>query len=95
MASTTPNDTRVTARLPASIKDTLQKAADLTGATLNQFMVQAAVKEAQKVINTEQVIQLSSQDADRIFSLIEKPPTPNNYLKEAVQRHQAFFSEKD
>ncbi|NEO37982.1 MAG: DUF1778 domain-containing protein [Moorea sp. SIOASIH] len=51
MASTTPNDTRVTARLPASIKDTLQKAADLTGATLNQFIVHAQVKEAQKVIN--------------------------------------------
>lgn len=95
MASTTPNDTRVTARLPASVKDTLQKAADLTGATLNQFMVQAAVKEAQKVIHTEQVIQLSAQDADRIFSLIENPATPNNHLKEAIQRHQAFFSEKD
>ena len=26
MASNTPNDTRVTARLPASVKDTLQKA---------------------------------------------------------------------
>ena len=76
MASTTPNDTRVTARLPTSVKDTLQKAADLTGATLNQFMVQAAVKEAQKVINTEQVIHLSPQDADRIFSLIENPPLP-------------------
>ncbi|NET68094.1 MAG: DUF1778 domain-containing protein [Moorea sp. SIO1G6] len=95
MASTTPNDTRVTARLPASVKDTLQKAADLTGATLNQFMVQAQVKEAQKVINTEQVIHLSPQDADRIFSLIENPPAPNKHLQEAIQRHQAFFSEKD
>ncbi|NEO89090.1 MAG: DUF1778 domain-containing protein [Moorea sp. SIO3G5] len=53
MASTTPNDTPVTARLPASVKDTLQKAADLTGATLNQFMVHAQVKEAQKVINKD------------------------------------------
>lgn len=95
MASNSPNDTRVTARLPASVKDTLQRAADLTGATLNQFMVQAAVKEAQKVINTEQVIHLSSQDADQIFSLIANPPTPNKHLKEAIQRHQAFFSEKD
>ncbi len=95
MASNTPNDTRVTARLPASVKETLQKAADLTGATLNQFMVQAAIKEAQKVINTEQVIHLSAQDADRIFSLIGNPPTSNVYLKDAIQRHQAFFSEKD
>lgn len=95
MAGITPNDTRVTARLPASVKETLQKAADLTGATLNQFMVQAAVKEAQEVINIEQLIHLSPQDADRIFSLIENPPKPNENLKEAIQRHQAFFSEKD
>ncbi|NET56619.1 MAG: DUF1778 domain-containing protein [Symploca sp. SIO2E6] len=95
MASTTPNDTRVTARLPASVKDTLQKAADLTGATLNQFIIQAAIKEAQEVINTEQLIHLSIQDADRIFSLIENPPTPNNHLKKAIERHQAFFSETD
>ena len=67
----------------------------MTGATLNQFMVQAAVKEAQEVINKEQVIHLSPQDADRIFSLIENPPVPNNHLKEAIQKHQAFFSEKD
>ncbi|NES23373.1 MAG: DUF1778 domain-containing protein [Symploca sp. SIO3E6] len=95
MASTSPNDTRVTARLPASVKDTLQKAADLTGATLNQFIIQAAVKEAQEVINTEQLIHLSPQDADRIFSLIENPPAPNKHLKEAIKQHQAFFSETD
>lgn len=95
MTSNSSNDARVTARLPTSVKDSLQKAADLTGATLNQFMVQAAIKEAQEVIKKEQVIHLSPQDADRIFSLIENPPTPNVYLKEAIQRHQAFFSEKD
>ncbi|NEP37697.1 DUF1778 domain-containing protein, partial [Moorena sp. SIO3B2] len=67
MASTTSNDTPVTARLPALVKDTVQKAADLTGTTLNQFMVHAQVKEAQKAINTEQVIHLSPQDADIIF----------------------------
>ncbi|NEQ66588.1 MAG: DUF1778 domain-containing protein [Symploca sp. SIO2D2] len=76
MASTSPNDTRVTARIPASVKDTLQK---------------AAVKEAQEVINTEQLIHLSPQDADRIFSLIENPPAPNQHLKEAIKQHQAFF----
>ncbi|NEQ66603.1 MAG: DUF1778 domain-containing protein [Symploca sp. SIO2D2] len=92
MASTSPNDTRVTARLPASVKDTLQKAADLTGATLNQFIIQTAVKEAQEVINTEQLIHLSPQDADRIFSLIENPPAPNKHLKEAIKHHQTFFS---
>lgn len=95
MPSTTPNDARVTARLPAKVKDTLQRAADLTGASLNQFMIQAAVKEAQAVINAEQVIRLSQEDADRVFSLIESPPPPNEHLMAAIKRHRAFFSETD
>lgn len=93
MAGSLPNDTRVTARLPASVKDTLQRAADLRGATLNQFMVQAAIKEAKEIIDSEQMIHLSAEDADRIFSLIENPPSPNSKLKEAIKHHQAFFSE--
>ncbi len=93
MAGSLPNDTRVTARLPASGKDTLQRAADLRGATLNQFMVQAAIKEAKEIIDKEQMIHLSAEDADRIFSLIENPPSLNSKLKEAIKHHQAFFSE--
>ncbi|MGK7882884.1 MAG: DUF1778 domain-containing protein [Crocosphaera sp.] len=92
MAKNSPNDARVTARVPASVKETLQKAADLTGATLNQFMVAAAVKEAQEVIKDEQVIHLSDVDADKIFSLIENPPVPNDHLKDAIARHRAYLA---
>ena len=53
MTSTTSNNARVTTRLPISVKETLQKAVDLTRTTLNQFIIQAAVEEAQEVINTE------------------------------------------
>ncbi len=95
MPSTSPNDSPVTTRLPASVKEILQKAADLTGATLNQFIVAAAVKEAQEVINAEQVIYLSSEDADQIFSLIENPPAPNDHLKAVIQRNRDFFRETD
>lgn len=95
MAKNSENDARVTARVPASIKETLQKAADLTGATLNQFIVAAAVKEAQEVIKLEQVIHLSNVDADKIFSLIENPPAPNDHLKDAIARHRVFFSKTD
>ncbi|MEA5511902.1 YlcI/YnfO family protein [Crocosphaera sp. UHCC 0190] len=71
MSSPLPNNVRVTTRVPVSVKETLQKAADLTGATLNQFLISAAVKEAQAVIKQQQVIRLSSSDADKIFSFID------------------------
>ena len=93
MTSALPNDSRVTARLPQAVKDTLQKAADLTGASLNQFIVQAAVKEAQNVIEQSQIIHLPCQEADRIFELVENPPEHNQRLKQAIQRHREFFSE--
>lgn len=93
MSSSPPDKVRLTARVTVSVKETLQKAADLTGATLNQFLVDAAMKEAQKVIDPQQVIHLSSLDAEKIFSLIENPPQFNDHLKAAIARHQVFFSE--
>ncbi|WP_017741681.1 DUF1778 domain-containing protein [Scytonema hofmannii] len=40
------NTVRVTARIPVSVQEILTRFAELSGATLNQFMVQAALKEA-------------------------------------------------
>jgi uncharacterized protein (DUF1778 family) len=34
---------------------------------LNQFVVQAALKEANKILEEERVIVLSERDADKIF----------------------------
>lgn len=93
MLNSDENTVRVTARIPVSVRETIQRAAELSGATLNQFMVQAALKEAKEVIDSERVIVLSENDADKVFSLIENPPEPNERLKAAIKRHKEFFSE--
>jgi uncharacterized protein (DUF1778 family) len=84
---------RVTARVSASIRETLTRAADITGATLNQFMVQAALKEAHKVLEDERLIVLSERDADRVFELIENPPAPAVRLEAAIRNHRALLGE--
>ena len=84
---------RVVARIPSAVKETLQKAADLSGATLNQFLVQAALKEADRVIEIDRTIALSERDAQRVFDLIENPPAPNQQLLAAVDKHRAFIRE--
>lgn len=91
--SNSQDTVRVTARISASIQEILQKAAELSGATLNQFMVQAALKEAKKVIEDEGLIILSEIDADKVFSLIENKTAPNENLKAAMRKHGEFFSE--
>ncbi len=44
------NNHRVSARVPDHVYHTLIQAADLMGATINQFLVQSAMEKAQKVI---------------------------------------------
>ena len=93
MSADTNNDARVTARIPQQVKDTLEQAATLSGATLNQFIVGAALHKAQQVLEAERAIVLSQDDAAKIFDLLENPPPPNQKLKTAVAKHQAFFDE--
>lgn len=76
---------RITARVTETMRDTMEQAAELMGATLNQFMVQIAYLEAQRVIERESLIRLSQKDARKVLSLIDTPPKPNKLLKQAAK----------
>ncbi len=76
---------RITARVSDSVRDTLEQAAELLGATVNQFVVQTAYVEAQRVIERESVIRLSQQDARKVLTLLDRSPKPNRRLKDAVK----------
>jgi uncharacterized protein (DUF1778 family) len=86
-AMTTPEGekVRITARVSYEMRDALEQAALLQGATLNQFVVQSAYQEAQRVLERETVIRLSRRDAQKVFSMLKHPPKPNKQLKEAVK----------
>lgn len=80
---------RIGARVPQDVYETLNRAAGLTGATVNQFLVQSALKEAQAVIDREQTIRLSRRDGERMLALLENPPKPNARLKAAMKHYQS------
>lgn len=88
-------DARVVARIPPAVKEILQRAADLSGATLNQFLVQTALTAANQMLETERKIFLSERDAQTVFDLLENPPAPNQQLLVAVNRHRAFIRENN
>jgi len=69
---------RITARVSPSVRDTLEQAAELLGATVNQFVVQTAYVEAQRVIERESVIRLSQQDAHKVLALLDHPSVRND-----------------
>ena len=79
---------RIGARVSRDVYQTLCRAAELTGATVNQFLVQAALKEAQQVIEQQEVIRLSPRDWNWLLELTEAPPKPNARLAAALKRYQ-------
>ena len=83
---------RIAARVPREVYQTLRRAAELSGATVNQFLVQAALKEAQAVIEREDVIRLSPRDWDWLLPLLDEPPAPNARLRAAQARHRQLLS---
>ncbi len=79
---------RVSARIPIHVYQTLIRAAEISGATLNQFLVQAAVEKAQTIIEKDQTIKLSIKSANVFFRAIENPPKPGKKLKEAMKAYK-------
>ena len=92
----TPDDRgRITARVPQNVQDTLQQAADLVGSPLNQFIVQAALREARRVIEHERVLEMSNHDAAFLLKLLEHPPKPNAKLARALRDHKSRTLDAD
>ena len=93
--TTTKQHERIGARVPPEVLETLHRAAALSGATLNQFLVQAALKEAQLVIEREETMTLSRHDAERLLDLLEHPPPPNATLATAQARYRELKRDAD
>ncbi len=79
---------RITARVSQPVVDKLQEAADLQGATLNQFLVQAALEKAEKIIDRERAIKFTREDAAMLINMLENPSKPNDALLRAIGRYK-------
>lgn len=84
---------RVEARLPADIKAIIQHAADLTGRSLSDFIVNSAREAAEETIREHEVIMLSARDGRIFFQAVLEPAEPNDTLVEAFRRRRELFGE--
>ena len=82
---------RVPARMPLAVYEKISEAAAAVGATLNQFLVSAAIEKANAILEQERVIDLSAESARIVFDLIENPPKPNKQLKRALQTRKELL----
>ena len=79
---------RISARVPQHAYQTLTQAAEISGATLNQFLLQAALEKAQIIIDKNRTIKLSTQAATVFFDTIENPPKPKSKLKNTMKTYK-------
>jgi uncharacterized protein (DUF1778 family) len=61
----------------------------MVGVTVNQFIVQAALHEAERIIEQERVIRLTTRDAQALLSALDNPPSPNDILLATLQDYVA------
>lgn len=83
-----PSAKRLTTRITDHVQEKLQMAADLVGATVNQFVVQAALEKADQVIESESMMILTRRESLRVLELIENPPPLNEKFLQAQVRYQ-------
>jgi uncharacterized protein (DUF1778 family) len=70
----------------------LQKAADLEGRTLTDFVIASVQAEALRVIERHQTLKLSIEDAEAFVDALINLPKPNDALKAAAQRYKRVIS---
>lgn len=93
MATGTHQSTaRLEARVSPETKALLQKAADLEGRTLTDFVVACAQAEACRVIEQHQMLKLSVEDSEAFVDALLNPPKPNDALKVAALRYKQVMS---
>ena len=90
MMTTNPErkETRLVARTSAEIQEIIQRAADYSGATLSQFLIESAVDRARSVIERTETLHLSMAGADALFAALENPPKAETKLLKAAQRYK-------
>jgi uncharacterized protein (DUF1778 family) len=85
-------ETRLVARTTTEIQEIIQRAADYSGATLSQFLIESAMERARNVIERTETLSLSMKGADALFSALENPPKANDKLLKAAQHYSDTIS---
>lgn len=80
---------RITARVSQNVSDILELAANMVGSTLNQFVTQAALEKAEKIVENERLLQMSEKTTAWFFELLDNPPAPSQNLVDAFSRYNA------
>jgi uncharacterized protein (DUF1778 family) len=90
-SETRPRPERIEARLSSEAKAVIQRAADISGRSVSDFVVSSALEAARETIREHEVIVLSARDSIMFVEALLNPKGPNEALLAAARRHRELF----
>jgi uncharacterized protein (DUF1778 family) len=90
-SATRPRPERIEARLSSEAKAVIQRAADISGRSVSDFVVTSALEAATVTIREHGVIVLSARDTETFVEALLNPTGPNEALLAAARRHRELF----
>jgi uncharacterized protein (DUF1778 family) len=82
---------RVSLRIDADGKRTLERATSYTGSSLTDFVITRALAAANEVIQAREMVMLSGRDWDAFLDALANPPQPSADLERALRRHDELY----
>ncbi len=79
---------RLEARITSDKKSILKNAADLSGRTLTDFVINSAYEAAIRVIQEHQQLHLTVKDQNIFVQALLQPKNPSDKLQKAVKKYK-------
>jgi uncharacterized protein (DUF1778 family) len=89
---TTTRTSRVEARIAPDALALVRRAAELQGRSISDFLVAAAVRDAQRTIEDAHIIRLSADDQERFVRMLLKPPPLAPAMKRALKARKRLIA---
>lgn len=70
----------------------IRSAADILGVSVTEFLTNAAVTKALRIIETANKIYLTHESANEVFNALKNPPAPNARLLTAAKLYKERIS---
>jgi len=86
MSQPTRKDDVIQIRTSAEAKAILNRAAQLRGQKLSEFMLDSARREAEETILDQRVFFLDDKAHETFLAILDAPPKPNASLKKLMAR---------
>ena len=82
---------RLEARVSPEQKQLFERAADLQGRSLTEFVVRSTQEAAQEAIREHELMSLTALDTKAFVAALMKPPAPGKRLKQAAARYKSLM----